>query len=437
MKKRFKAALGWLGIIILSFIPVFLWFRLGPGIQEFADYSSAVHSLGELFGLVGMTMFALTFVLSTRLRFIENIFGGLDKVYIVHGILGGTALIMILFHPIFLVLKFIPQDITQAAIYLLPSTFWSVNFGILALLGLIILIYITLFTKIKYHRWKFTHEFLGLVFALAVLHVFLVRGSVSSDYIFHGYYVYAAVVSAIGLGAFSYSLLLKERIMKAASYLISDIRKSRNTLVLELVPEHKPINYNAGQAVFIRFYNEHLSKESHPFSIASKTGDNKMRIMIKKLGDFTERLEHLKPGDRVSVEGPYGKFHFRNYPGKRQIWIAAGIGVTPFIGMAEDLLEKKHDIHVDLYYTARDDSDFAGYDIFSKVASEVPGFRFFPWNSSQKGRITVDSIEKTSSLKNAEFLLCGSHAFKESIIHKLIKSGVDKDNIHEEVFDFR
>ena len=293
MRKRTKAFLGWLVIIILALIPAFLWFEFGTGISEFNDYGFSVHSLGELFGLVGMALFALTFVLSARLRFIEDIFGGLDKVYVVHGILGGTALILILFHPIFLVLKFIPSNVIQAAIYLLPSNYWSINFGIIAILGLIILVYITLFTKMRYHRWKFTHEFLGLVFIFAVLHTFLVRGTVSSDFIFNGYYIYVAVVSAIGLGAFSYSLLLKDRILKAAPYIISDIKKTGNMIILELTPEHKPLNYKAGQAVFIRFYNEKLSKESHPFSIASKTGESAIKIVIKKLGDFTERLEHL------------------------------------------------------------------------------------------------------------------------------------------------
>lgn len=438
MKERTKALLGWLIIILLSLVPVFLWFRFGPGISDFTNYQTSVHSLGELLGLVGVTMFALTFVLSTRLKFIEDVFGGLDKVYIVHGILGGTALILILFHPIFLVLKFIPQNILQAATYLLPTTYLSVDFGILAILGLMILIYITLFTKMKYHKWKYTHEFLGLVFLFAVLHIFLVKGSVSSDYIFHGYYIFATIVSAIGLGAFSYSFFLKDRIIKAALYKIADIKKTNTTIILELVPEHKPISYKSGQAVFVRFYNERLSKESHPFSIASKSDDPRIRIVIKKLGDFTEKLEHLNPGEKVSLEGPYGKFHFRNYRGKKQIWIAAGVGITPFLGMTEDLLEKDHGIRIDLYYTAKDDSDFIGYDFFNSVAQRIKDFRFFPWSSSRQGRITLDSVRKASeSFEDAEFLICGSTGFKESIIHKLIKAGISKDKIHEEAFDFR
>ncbi len=439
MATQLKKSLGWGVLILISLVPVFLWYYLGPGTSDLTDYSSTVHSLGEIFGLVGMTMFALTFVLSTRIPAIEDIFGGLDKVYIVHAILGGSALILILAHPIFLVLKFVPADMATAATYLLPSSYWSVNFGIIALIGLISLIYITLYTKMRYHRWKFTHEFLGLMFALAVLHIFLVRGTISQDNIFDGYYVYAATVSLVGLGSFSYSLFLKNRIMKNAIYRIQDIKQSQNLFELQLIPEHKPIQYESGQFVFLRFYNETLSKESHPFSIASKSNSQIIRIVIKKLGDFTNKLENLKIGDRVSLEGPYGRFHYKRYKGKNQIWIAAGIGVTPFIGMAEELGEnKKSADSVDLYYTVSDDKDFVGYNLFSEISTKTKNFKFIPWNSSSKGRINVQEIKKISGkFEGKEFFLCGPTQFKEGIIRDLVSSGVSKDRIHEEAFDFR
>lgn len=438
MNGRWKKILGWVVILTISFMPIALLSLFGPG-ENFSDYSSITHTLGEIAGLVGITMFALTFILSTRIKPIEDVFGGLDKVYIVHGVLGGTALIVILAHPILLVLKFIPAQIKTAATYLLPTGYWSVDFGIIAIICMIILIFITLFTKMKYHHWKFTHEFLGLVFLFAILHMFLVRGDASKDYIFSGYYIYATIVSAIGLGAFSYSLLIKDRIIKNAIYKIDNIVHNKELFTLEIVPEHKPLNYQAGQFIFIRFYNEKLSKEAHPFSIASKSDKDKLKIIIKSLGDFTSRLEHLKPGDKVSVEGPYGRFNFRNYENKQQIWIAAGIGITPFVGMVEDLEEHSHyEREVDLYFSANNDSDFVGYDFFLDAAKKIKNFKFIPWNSTTNGRLNIESIKKLSGeLKDKEILICGPTGFKESIIHNLIKEGVKEYNIHEEMFDFR
>jgi len=437
MSKNYGARqiVGWIVLIAIALIPAFLWYFLGDGNTQLVDYASITHSLGELFGLVGMTLFSLTFVLSTRINDIEDIFGGLDKVYIVHGILGGSALILLLFHPIFLVLKFIPSNVQLAAAYLLPSSYWSVNFGIIALMGLLILVYITLYTKMKYNNWKYTHEFLGLIFIFAVFHIFMVRGTVSQDNIFPGYYVYAAIVSAIGLFAFSYSLFLKNRLKKNATYTIASIKKTRDVFALELTPEHKPLEYESGQFIFIRFYNKQLSTEAHPFSIASASNAQTIKVVIKKLGDFTSELETLHVGDRVSIEGPYGRFHYKNYPHHEQVWIAAGIGITPFIGMAEDL-EKHTEAKAILFHSANDKSEFFGKDIFGNIKSK--NFTYTPWNSKEKGRISVESIkERLGDIKGKEFLICGSQGFKNNILQQLNEEGIKNKNIHEEAFDFR
>jgi predicted ferric reductase len=431
---------GWIVIFLISIVPVFLWLIFGSGISDLTDYSSITHNIGKVFGLVGMTMFALTFVLSTRIKFIEDVFGGLDKVYIVHGILGGLALILILAHPIFLVLKFIPQNVDLAATYLLPtfsasSVHWSVNFGIFALAGMIVLIFITLYTKMKYRKWKFTHEFLGLVFVLAVLHIFLVRGTVSVDNIFDGYYFYAAAVAIVGLGAFSYSLLIRSRVAMNAFYKIKSVGKSKDLFILEMIPEYKPLEYKSGQFVFVRFYSDALPNEAHPFSIASKSNSPIMKIVVKKLGDFTEKLDCLKEGDMVSVEGPYGRFNYRNYDDKAQVWIGAGIGITPFLGMAEDLGKGEN---VFLYHTAREDSDLFGKNLFAAIAERNKQFKFYSWNSSKQGHLTVDEIKKGGvNLQECEFLICGPEKFKEDLIGQLLTEGVKKNRIHEEAFEFK
>ncbi len=433
-----KTIFGWTLIICLCFTPSFLWYYLGEGASELSDYGSITHSLGEVAGLIAMTMFALTFVLSMRLKFIENMFNGLDKVYIAHGILGGSALVLILFHPIFLVLKFIPNDMRQAALYLLPSSYWSVNFGIIALVGMIFLIYLTLFVKIKYHKWKFTHEFLGLVFIFAILHIFLVRGEASGDNIFKGYYIYATIVSLMGLGAFSYSLFLKNRLFKAAVYRVLSVsKKNINTYEIILYPEHKPISYQSGQFIFLRFYNENLSKEPHPFSIASRSNNPEIKIIIKELGDFTKKLIHLKPGDKASIEGPYGRFNYKRSE-KDQIWLAGGIGITPFIGMAEDMPYLKLNNKVDLYYSASTNEDFIGLEELNGFASRHRNFRLIPWVTKNQGYLKLEDINRISgNIVNKEFYLCGPNAFKKGIIRDLLKIGISKRNIHTEEFEFR
>ncbi|MFN7990849.1 MAG: ferric reductase-like transmembrane domain-containing protein [Candidatus Micrarchaeia archaeon] len=428
---------GWIIIAAISVIPIFLWYFLGPGPESFTDYGSVTHAIGELAGLVAMTMFALTFVLSTRISAIEDYFGGMDKVYIAHGILGSMALMLIFVHPVFLVLKFVPDDMRQAAIYLLPSAFWSVNFGIIAMIGFILLISITLFVRtLKYQHWKFTHEFLGLVFFFAVLHIFLVPTDATADDVFSGYYVYAIAVSAIGLGAFAYSLVLKNRLAKAAAYHVESIeQKGPGTFLLTIVPDHKPISYKSGQFIFVRFYNEKLSSEAHPFSIASKSDANSIKIVVKALGDYTSKMVHLKAGDKVSVEGPFGRFNFHRKNERHQVWLAGGIGITPFLGMAEDMKEGHFsDIDVELYYSVREKDDFVGLDELKEIASKMKNLRVIPWVTKTQGHLKVEAL---GDVGGKEFFLCGPSSFKKSLIDNLVRKGVQKRFIHTEEFEFK
>ena len=429
MKDKIKKTIGWSALLILSFIPAFLWFFSGNGKNQL--FIDPLHSLGQIFGLAGMTMFALTFVLSTRLKFIDDIFGGLDKTYAVHGMLGGMALILILFHPIFLVLNFIPNQINLAMKFLLPSSNISINFGIISLTGMILLIAITLFGKIKYNKWKFSHEFLGAVFIFAVLHIFLVRGSVSIDNIFPGYYIYAAIVSIVGLVAFGYSLFLRKK-FRGTFYTVESVNEKNDCFEIVMTPKDKPLEYKSGQFVFVSFYSKDLSREAHPFSIASKSNSYKLNIIAKKLGDFTNEMGKINAGDKVLVEGPYGKFNFKTE--KNQIWIAAGIGITPFIGMAMDL--ENSNKKTDLYYVSRS-RNFIREEIFSEIQKKNDSFKFIQWKSDVDGRFSAEEIKKSGELKDKEFFICGPEQFKEEIINGLIKSEVDKENIHHEEFDFK
>jgi len=431
-----KNLFGWIMIIFLSLIPVGLWYFQGTGYVSLSNYNDITYSLGRIFGLMGMTMFALTFVLSTRLKFVEEIFGGLDKSYIAHGILGGTALIMIMAHPILLVLKFIPDNIPVAAKYLIPGGVWSVDFGIIALAIMIFLIYLTLYSKIVYNKWKFTHEFLGLVFIFAVLHIFLIRSTIAIDDIFPGYYVYASLVSMIGLISFVYSLLVRKE-SKEKEYRISSIKQINNEVYeIRMVPIKEPIVYRAGQFVFLSFHNKELSKEQHPFSIASKSNDKEIKVVVKSLGDFTSRLAHLKPGNKVFVEGPYGMFN-EKHSEKDCVWLAAGIGITPFMGMAEDFAHHgKNRVH--LFYSVRGHEHLIGINELREVEQKNDKFKVIPWITHTNGHLGIKEITNVvGNLRDKEFYLCGPSAFKDSLVNALLEAGVSKGQIHMEEFQFK
>jgi len=426
-----KAILGTAVLIILSMLPLIPWL-LGPVSTYALDYENITHAIGQAAALVGMTMFAITFVLSTRLRIFERMLGGLDKVYVVHSLLGSIAFILLLMHPIFLILKYIPGHIDLAAGYLLPGMGWAVDLGIIALGGMIVLLVLTLYISIRYNYWKLSHKFLGLFFVIAVFHIILIRGTISRDHIFDGYFIYVAIVSAIGIIAFLYSLLYKSTGL--AYYRIKSIDKgAKNIYDIVLEPVKKPLQYKAGQFAFFRF--KKLGREFHPYSIASATGSGNIRVIVKKLGDYTNRIEELKKGDIAAAEGPYGHFTIQN-PDDEMVWIGAGIGITPFMGMAADVMGKKHKGKVSLYYCAKAEDEFMGLDELMEISeSKDISFRFVPWCTGKDGKMSLSDIGQVS--KKAKYYLCGPLPFKESFISQLKKSGVSRENIFEEDFGLK
>ncbi|MFH2020183.1 MAG: ferric reductase-like transmembrane domain-containing protein [archaeon] len=427
-----KQLFGWISIFVFSVFPVALLFLFPSYYARGTDFTSVTHRIGQVAGLIGMNLFALSFVLSTRLRFIEEIFDGLDKVYAVHAITGGLALISIMLHPIFLVLKFVPTSIKLAATYLLPGIHLSVNLGIIALSGMIILLSLTFFVKIKYQLWKFSHEFFGFFFLIAAFHIWLVKDTIAMDEIFIGYPVYAMSISIIGLTAFIYSLIIRP-LSKRTLYKVDSVKLTGSVCEVIMVPTGKSISYKSGQFIFVTFYK--ISREPHPFSIASGSNNHKLTIVAKNLGDYTARLGILKKGDKVLIEGPYGKFNF--VEGNDQVWLAGGIGITPFMGMAEDI-HAKPETNVTLYYSVKKTSELVGIERFKEIQKKLPNFKIITKESDTQGFLNIEDIKKASSpLSSKVFLVCGPEGFKNSITTGLLNSGVIKKNIRLEDFNFR
>jgi len=176
---QIKNNLGWALFLILSFLPVFLWLLAKPLDARFISLATTLTSFGQLTGLVGMAMFSLVLFLSGGPKFLEDYFAGVNKAYKAHHFFGGLAFVLLLFHPLFLAVKYLLVSARSAALFLLPGTDWTINFGILALLLLMILLVFTFFIKLPYDRWRLTHRFLGFSFFLASLHAFFIQSDIS------------------------------------------------------------------------------------------------------------------------------------------------------------------------------------------------------------------------------------------------------------------
>ena len=185
---------GWLIIFLLCLIPIVIWSLSSPLIERFNSFYGVLTSIGQITGLLGLSMYALSLFLSGRFKFTEDFFGGMNKVYIAHHLLGGLSFILVMIHPLTLSFAYLPFSIQSVITYILPGSDWAINFGIISLLLTMVLLFITFFTNLPYEIWRTTHKFMGLTSSIGIIHIFLVSSDISRDPLLKAYMLFLVLL---------------------------------------------------------------------------------------------------------------------------------------------------------------------------------------------------------------------------------------------------
>lgn len=375
-------------------------------------------------GLLASLLMSWNFILATRLRIIEKIFNGLDKVYKIHNLLGNFAFILALNHPIFLLISSLPYN--SINIYLVPSlSNIPYALGIISLYLLIIFVSLTIFIDLPYKLWKKTHECIGLVILFSSIHSILV----SSDISFYlPLKIWMIFLNSIAIIAYVYKRFLYYIFLPKNNYKIENITQEKDYLLLELVAtniDNKLVS-KSGQFVFIS--REVDTRDEHPFSILENV-DDRLKLGAKIVGPFTISLSKLKKGDSITIYGPYGSFSESLDKVKKAIFISGGIGITPFLSMMK---EKKSHQEFTLIHSSRSSEP----KLFTNLFSE---FNVVLYNSEIKGRLNYLEIKKYIKDLDSDYyiFMCGPKPMMEDIATNLVKNGLNKKRIVFEDFTFK
>lgn len=424
---------GILFVVGLSVMGVFLWI-LSPSTNFiFINTTDALTLVGQLFGILGFTLFATSLILSARFRLLENLFYGLDKVYKRHSQIGQIAFMLMLFHPLLLLGNYNGFTFSGALAFFTPSKYWPINWGIFSLGLMILLIVLTLYLRPKYHIWKWTHKFMGLAFFFGAVHAFLIPSDVAT---YMPLRIYVFIVFALGIGSFIYHSILGSFLKKKYTYIVSNVRiLGGNITEVLLKPAEDKLQFTAGQFAFISFEDDKVTSESHPFSLSGGVTEETISFTMKNLGDYTSTLPSLKVGSKALIDGPYGKFSYKDTEFKKQIWIAGGIGVTPFLSMIKSV-KNEIEYAVDVYYCVKNKSEAVHLeDLAMSSTSQV---RIIEHYSDTDGFFNVDILKKKSgSLVWKDIFLCAPPAMIHALRKQLLEEGVPAEYIHSEEFNLK
>lgn len=446
-------------LVALCTAPVVLWALAQSLSTRWTDPGITLTSMAVLLALTGTCAFALNLMLGARLRVVEWFFGGLDRMYGVHKMNGRVAFCLLLGHALLITASRAVISVESAVALFIGGAGWVVSFGVLALVFMTVAIVFTLYGRLNHEWFIYVQRSFGFIFLLASLHVFMTTGTKASS---PALTYYLAALSLAGLSAFAYRSLLGDVFIPRLRYNVLQVTELGDHSVREITmaPDGPRLSFTPGQFVFVTFDSSAMSKEFHaltikpagesevmtfrtgavanqwhPFSITSSSSEPELRIAVKEVGDYTGALHFLERGAEARVEGPYGAFSHLRIPNQRQVWLAGGIGITPFLSMARSL--DSPDYQIDLYYGMEHNDEGFFLDELARIGDRYPGLRVIPWQRDEQGFITADAVGRISGpLEEPDFLICGPPAMIDNLTRQLRAAGVPDSRIHFEKFGF-
>lgn len=222
------------------------------------------------------------------------------------------------------------------------------------------------------------------------------------------------------------------------------VKEAKDTYSFYLKPE-KNINFSPGQFIYVTLpelkYSDKRGSTRH-FTVASSPTEKQLMFTtrIRQSSGYKRTLIELKKDDMVEINGPNGTFIVDEKEEGPHIFIAGGIGITPFMSMLSYKVKKNLKYKVTLLYSntskettafEKEITKFADKDkylnVFHTITRETPK----NWKGL-KGRVDKKMLQDILPLKDvplSRFWISGPPAMVDSMEKEVEKLRVNPDNI--------
>jgi len=225
------------------------------------------------------------------------------------------------------------------------------------------------------------------------------------------------------------------------------IRETAAAKTLRLVSENNDLPpFQAGQYVAL-FVEVDGIRTSRPYSISSQPNQIAYYdITVKKVQEGRVSnflLEQVNVGDRITVSGPQGNFYFNPLMhDEHMVCIAGGSGITPFMSIIREIVDRGLPRSVTLFYGNRNADDIIFHEQLTAISNRFDRIRYIPVieNASedyqgQCGLITADLIrEAAGAPENKTFFLCGPQGMYDFCLPQIKQLGVPRRKIRKELY---
>ena len=401
------------------------------------------YNLGRAFALTAFIILALQFALAARLPWIERPFG-LNLTFPFHRNMAILAMCLLLAHPLLLASggggwKLIWGDNT-----------WYIWVGRLTMLTVVMIVIISLGRQrlgLPFETWRLGHNIAApVIVTLGFIHSW----NASDDFTLVPLRLLWVVLLVQALFLFWYHRIYTPARLRRQPYQVVDVRQETHEVwTLKFAPPagQPRFDFVPGQFQFVTLLRgRDLPEEEHHFTISSSPMEPEFHTStIKASGDYTATIGATRPGDLAAIEAPFGRFSYLFHPGVTDlVYIAGGIGITPFMSNLRYMHDVQADCRVLLLYANKTEADIvfreelAGLEEGQKPDLKVVHILSRPTQAweGESGHLGQETIQRLAGdrLSYSMFFLCCPPPMTKSLLRILQGLGVPAERISLEYF---
>lgn len=201
-------------------------------------------------------------------------------------------------------------------------------------------------------------------------------------------------------------------------------------------PERK-VRFDAGQ--FVEIYIPHTPVDSRgnrrEFSLSSSPSDEHLSIttnFITNGSSYKKALKALQPGVEITMKEPMGDFVLPKDPTIPLVFVAAGLGILPYVSMIKWLIERREQRPIQLIHSVSKTTDFLFNALWQQYVLDFLPIVTRPdttWNGLSDRLDAAKILGLIGPVENKLIYLAGPQSLIEPMFNNLLTAGITRSQI--------
>ncbi|HTV12870.1 MAG TPA: ferredoxin reductase family protein [Acidimicrobiales bacterium] len=398
-------------------------------------------SAGRVTGLLGTYLVVVEVLLMARAPWLDRMIG-MDRLAVWHRRNGEYAVSLLIAHALLTIWGYsltahqgLAGETAEVVLHYPDMLAATVGLGLLVVIAVFSARAVR--RRVSYNTWYFVHLYAYVALALSFAHQF----NTGADFATHplNRVIWASLYGSVAAVLLYYRAIRPIATMARHQFVVVGTVAEAPGVVSVYVTGRSlhDLRVEPGQFFMWRFLTRDGWWQAHPFSISAAPNGQWLRVTVKAVGDYSSALEHLHPGTRAVLEGPYGAFTARRRRRRKVLMIGAGIGVAPLRSLLEALPARPGDLT--LVYRATDESSLALRGELEEIARQRGAMVHYLLGSREHHPEYLSPkhiLELAGDVTRRDVFICGPRSFTRMVRESLRSLGVPSHQVHAESFEF-